>query len=73
MNEKIISIFKQVFDANVNEQSSQHDVEKWDSLGHLNLIVALEEEFDIMFEPEDITKMTSVRIIADTIAKYAKM
>jgi acyl carrier protein len=43
---------------------------EWDSLGHLNLIVALEEEFDIAFEPEDIAKMTSVQIIADKITEY---
>jgi acyl carrier protein len=70
MNEKIISIFKQVLDADVNEQTSQQDIEKWDSLGHLNLIVALEEEFDIVFEPEDIAKMTSVQAIAAKIAEY---
>ena len=30
------------------------DIEEWDSLGHMSMIGALEEEFDIMFEMEDI-------------------
>jgi acyl carrier protein len=62
IKEKVISIFKQVFDADVTEQTSQQDIEKWDSLGHLNLVVALEEEFDVSFEPKDITEMISVKI-----------
>ncbi|MDR0603981.1 MAG: acyl carrier protein [Bacteroidales bacterium] len=65
-------MFKQVFDTEVNEQSSQQDIEKWDSLGHLNLIVALEEEFDVLFEPEEIAEMTSVQKIISKIEAHLK-
>ena len=34
-------------------------VELWDSVGHMNLIAALEEEFDIMFEADDIIDFSS--------------
>lgn len=35
------------------------DVELWDSVGHMTLIANLEEEFDIMFETDDIIDLSS--------------
>lgn len=34
-------------------------VETWDSVGHMSLIAALEDEFDIMFDTEDILDFNS--------------
>ena len=49
----------------VMPQSTPRTVEGWDSFGHLNLVLALEEEFGIKFAPEQIEKMTDVgKIIA---------
>jgi acyl carrier protein len=73
LKDKIISILQKVFELEqVDENASQQSIEKWDSLGHLNLIVALEEEFDVSFEPEDIAKMTSVQIIINKVENYVK-
>lgn len=36
-----------------------HSVSGWDSIGHMSLIAALEEEFNVSFEPEDILSFTS--------------
>ncbi len=47
----------------VTENTRQTDVNKWDSLGHINLMVALEGEFDLGLEPEDFAKLTSVPAI----------
>ncbi len=33
--------------------------EQWDSVGHMSLISALEEDFNIMFDPDDIMDFTS--------------
>ena len=35
----------------------------WDSLNHMNLIVALEEEFDVTFDEEEINEMISLELI----------
>ena len=35
------------------------DIEQWDSLGHMSMIASLEEEFDIMFEMDDIIDFSS--------------
>jgi acyl carrier protein len=65
---KIISTVQKVFEIEqIDEKASQQNIEKWDSLGHLNLVVALEEEFDISFEPEEIAEMTSVQKIISKI------
>jgi acyl carrier protein len=70
---KIISVIQKVFEIEqIDENTSQQDIEKWDSLGHLNLIVALEEEFDVLFEPEEIAEMTSVQKIISKIEAHLK-
>tara|TARA_B100000989_G_C19317972_1_gene375484 strand:- start:146 stop:385 length:240 start_codon:yes stop_codon:yes gene_type:complete len=46
------------------------DIEEWDSLGHMSMIGALEEEFDIMFEMEDIIDFSSFAKGKETLAKY---
>ncbi len=44
-------------------ETSPHMTETWDSLNHLNLVLALEEEFGVQFEPTDIEQLLSVRHI----------
>jgi acyl carrier protein len=73
MQEKIIDIMKRVFELDhIDESIAQNDVAKWDSIGHLNLIVDLEEEFGISFEPEEIAEMKNLKIIAETVEKKLK-
>lgn len=53
----------------VNDDAGPGTIESWDSLQHLNLVVAVEETFNIRLEPEDIQGMTSVGAIAKTVEK----
>ena len=46
------------------------DIEQWDSLGHMSMIGALEDEFDIMFEMDDIIDFSSFIKGKETLAKY---
>ena len=46
------------------------DIEQWDSLGHMSMIASLEEEFDIMFEMDDIIDFSSFTKGIETLAKY---
>ncbi len=43
--------------AGLSNEMTPHDTEHWDSLTHLTLIAALEEEFAIDIEPEEIIEM----------------
>jgi acyl carrier protein len=73
LKDRIIAVLQKVFELEqIDENASQQTIEKWDSLGHLNLIVALEEEFDVSFEPEEIAEMISVQIIINKVENYLK-
>jgi len=45
------------------------DVETWDSQSHVVFVVALEERFGVMFEPEDVPELTSIQGIEQTLAR----
>ena len=47
--------------------SSPETVGNWDSVHHLNLILAWEQEFDVEFDPEEIDKMTSIEKVLAVI------
>lgn len=73
MDEKIIEIMKRVFNTDsVNTLSNQHNCEKWDSLHHLNLIVELEDAFDVEIEPEEIAEMKSFDAVRKVIENKLK-
>lgn len=47
----------------INEDSSMDNVPSWDSLRHMNLVLALEEEFKVTIPDEDAGNITSYRLI----------
>ena len=64
MEEKILAIMKEVFGIDdLDETCSQKTCEKWDSMAQLNLVVELESEFDVSFEPEEIGAMTDFETV----------
>jgi acyl carrier protein len=70
---KYNDVFKSVF--NVQEEAlngnfSQDSVDNWDSISHLSLITSLEEQFNIMFDAEDILKLTSYEQGKEIMAKF---
>ena len=70
MRERVLQIVSQVLGSpveEINEQSSPDRVETWDSLRHMNLMLALEEAFSIQFTDTQIMEMLSVKVIIETI------
>jgi|TARA_B100000795_G_C22778334_1_gene431076 acyl carrier protein len=47
----------------INNDSSPDSIEKWDSLSHLKLVMAIESEFNVELSPEDSMDMLSVKLI----------
>ena len=47
----------------INDETSVDNVEKWDSLNHLNLVLALEEAFDISFTEEQTIEILNYPLI----------
>lgn len=70
LKEKTYKIISQVMDVpfeEINENSSPDTVEKWDSFQHMNLILALEEEFKIKFTDEEIMNMENAGVILESL------
>ena len=59
-----------VFDISIDDikdDASPDNIESWDSHKHMNLIVALEEEFKVNFKEEDITEMINYKLILNIL------
>ena len=56
----------------INEDTSSDNVAKWNSLAHMNLVVALEEEFGVSFTDEQIIEMLSYSLIVLTVKEVLK-
>jgi acyl carrier protein len=62
METRIKKIFSNVLDIDIesiNNETSADNVKNWDSLKHMNLIIALEEEFDFEFDNDEIADSLS--------------
>lgn len=53
----------------ITETTSMETTKSWDSLQHLNLVLAVEEHFDIKLDTDEIPKATSFFILCNLIAK----
>jgi len=58
----MIEIF-QVPEDDITPELKQEDLENWDSLQHLNLMLALEQEFGVTLDVDDLNTLTSVPAI----------
>ncbi|MEI6268142.1 MAG: acyl carrier protein [Methylococcaceae bacterium] len=64
MDERIKNILAAIFfmDAkDVGDDASPETVEVWDSLKHMNIVLALEDEFGIRFEDDEIVELMSYK------------
>ena len=71
--EKLNKIFCEVFSADeaaLNENFDNCNVEGWDSVRQLSLTTAVEDEYDIMLDAEDILEFTSYENAKKVLAKY---
>ena len=62
MEERLRQIMGKVFNVPSNRITAEtkvETIENWDSLHHINLVLALEQEFQIIFAPEKIMEMVS--------------
>ena len=53
----------------IQDALEYNTISEWDSIGHMSLIAAIEEEFDIMIETDDIIDMSSFKIAKDIVKK----
>jgi acyl carrier protein len=58
--------------ADIRPDSAPESIEDWDSVQHLNMIIALEQAFDVRFTPEEIEDALTVRAIAGILERKAR-
>ncbi len=55
----------------VTDDLSYESIEQWDSLGHVNLMLSIESEYDVEIDEDTMIELTSVRAIRDYVAQHA--
>lgn len=73
MKDKIKKTMSNVFDIpedSILEETSPHDIENWDSLTHMNLISALEEEFNLSFDDDEVETLINFKVICATVEAH---
>ena len=66
LEDRIKNIMSAVFEIpeeQIKDNSSPDTIESWDSLKHMNLIIALEEEFEVEFTDNEILEMMNYSLI----------
>ncbi len=65
-------IFRQVFDDPsivIKRETTADDVDEWDSLSHINLVIAVETKFNIKFALGELQALKNVGEMVDLIEK----
>lgn len=72
-SEKYLAAFKDALeldDAVLTDDLAFDSIPEWDSVGHMRLMAALEDAFEIMFETEDIMDFSSLGKGKEILKKY---
>ena len=66
IEDRIKNVMSAVFEISIeeiNDESSPDTIELWDSLKHLNLVIALEEEFNVQFTDDNFIELINLKLI----------
>ena len=67
---KIFQESLNIDDKNFSENLKQNDIPEWDSIGHMTLIAALEENYNISIDTDDIVDFSSFNKGKEILKKY---
>ncbi|MDR0499744.1 MAG: hypothetical protein LBG97_00645 [Coriobacteriales bacterium] len=68
-NDAFIQSFS-ISEADLGSELVYQSIDNWDSVGHMQLIAAIEDAFDIMLDTDDIIDFSSYTIGIDILKKY---
>ena len=66
-------VFRRVFEDDaleIADEMDAEDIEKWDSLMHVNLIVAVEKDFGVRFKNSEIARLASIGDLKKLLIKH---
>ena len=70
--EEVTKIFRDVFDDDdlvIKDETDSDDIEDWDSLEHINLVVAMEKRFNLKFNLKEVGTLANVGEMVDLIER----
>jgi acyl carrier protein len=72
LQDRLNQIFREVFDnddINIALDMTANDIDGWDSLSHVNLIVAIETKFNIRFSNKELMTFKNIGDLLNCISK----
>jgi len=72
MEDRVKEIMAKVFGVDVSQITdaiAPGKLKAWDSIRHMKMILALEEEFGVEFEPEDIGQMLNLKLVLNILSE----
>lgn len=72
---ELSGVFQQVFDdstLDISRTTTANDIDEWDSLTHMNLVVAVELKFGVKFALGELQALKNVGDMADAVARKIK-
>jgi acyl carrier protein len=73
---ELTPVFRGIFDdptIELRDEMTANDIERWDSLNHINMIVAVEQKFGIKFKTIEVTRFKNLgELVASIESKLAK-
>ena len=70
--EEVRKIFRDNFDDDdlvIVDETNSSDIEDWDSIEHINLVIAMEKKFRLKFNIKEVGKLANVGEMVDLIVK----
>lgn len=75
-HERLTRVFQETFDnpsLQIKDDYNAKSIPDWDSLMHINLIVAIEEEFDIIFTTKEIAEFACIGDVKKLVLQRARI
>ncbi len=72
MEKQLSQVLSRVFDLTqeqINQDLTRSEIAKWDSLTHMDLVVSLEREFEVVFELDDILALDGIEAIRTVVKR----
>ena len=70
LEDRLRDVFVESLDLDADADVAQlkyRDIEAWDSVGHMALVAAIEDEFDVQFDTDQVIDMSSFKVAVDML------
>lgn len=75
IKKRVLSLMEVIFEMNavdISDDAAPGLIEKWDSLKHMSLILALEEEFGVRFTDDELADLLNLQLIVEIVSERIK-